>query len=68
MNTLHSGATLYMAKGAYHMNEHEEIVVIVDKQEYQKLMRFMETTDPDAFMTVYSVSDIRYRPKKYTER
>lgn len=66
LNTLHSGATIYTAKGAYNMETHNEIIAIVDKQEYQKLMRFMDETDPDAFMTVYSVNDIRYKPKKYT--
>ena len=39
--------------------------MIVDKNEYQKLMRFMSEIDPDAFMTVYSVHDIRYKPKVY---
>lgn len=66
LNTLHSGATIYTAKGAYDMKERSEIIAIVDKQEYQKLMRFMEATDPDAFITMYSVSDIRYKPKKYS--
>lgn len=64
LHTLHSGATVYEAKGAYNMEVRNEIIVIVDKQEYQKLMKFMDENDPDAFMTVYSVNDVRYKPKK----
>lgn len=65
LNDLHSGATIYEAIGAYKLEKREEIIVIVDKQEYQKLMKFMNDNDPDAFMTVYSVHDIRYKPKVY---
>lgn len=64
LHELHSGATIYEAYGAYSMDKHDEIIAIVDKQEYQKLMTFMNANDPDAFMTVYSVSDIRYKPKR----
>lgn len=64
LTTLHSGATVYEVKGAYNMQPHNEIITIVDKQEYQKLMKFMEENDPDAFITIYSVNDMRYRPKK----
>lgn len=64
LHELHSGATIYEAYGAYSMEKQDEIIAIVDKQEYQKLMTFMNANDPDAFMTVYSVSDIRYKPKR----
>ena len=64
LHELHSGATIYEAYGAYNMEKRNEIIAIVDKQEYQKLMNFMNLNDPDAFMTVYSVNDIRYKPKK----
>ena len=64
LHTLHSGATVYEARGAYNMEVRNEIIVLVDKQDYQKLMKFMDENDPDAFMTVYSVNDIRYKPKK----
>lgn len=62
---LHSGATLYEAVGAYNMKARQEIICIVTKQEYQKLMRFMEEHDPNAFITVYTVSEIRYIPKNF---
>lgn len=63
LNELHSGATIYEAFGAYHMEKHREIITIVNKSEYQQLMNFINHTDPEAFITVYTVSDMRYRPK-----
>lgn len=60
---LHSGATVYESYGAYNMQKRREIITIVDKSEYQKLMNYMNQEDPQAFITVYTVSDIRYRPK-----
>jgi len=61
---LHSGATVYESYGAYNMQKRSEIITIVDKAEYQKLMSYMNREDPQAFITVYTVSDMRYRPKK----
>ncbi len=63
IHELHSGATIYEAIGAYNMDTHREIITIVNKSEYQKLMNFINHTDPEAFITVYTVSDMRYRPK-----
>ena len=61
---LHSGATIYEAIGAYNMEKRNEIITIVDKGEYQKLMKYINQEDPEAFITVYMVSDMRYLPKK----
>ena len=61
---LHSGATVYESYGAYNMQKRREIITIVDKAEYQKLMSYMNREDPQAFITVYTVSDMRYQPKK----
>mgnify|MGYP004661714177 FL=1 len=60
---LHSGATIYEAIGAYNLEKHNEIITIVDKSEYQKLMEFINKEDPKAFITVYNVSNMRYQPK-----
>lgn len=60
---LHSGATIYEATGAYKMQKRNEIITIVDKTEYQKLMNFINREDPKAFVTVYNVSNMRYQPK-----
>lgn len=61
---LHSGCSLYDVIGAYDQTTRREINVIVDKEEYRLLMDYMKTTDPKAFMTVYSVNEINYQPKK----
>ena len=60
---LHSGATIYESIGAYNMQKRTEIITIVNKSEYQKLMNFINQEDPKAFVTVYTVSDLRYQPK-----
>ena len=64
INDLHSGATIYESIGAYNMQKRNEIITIVDKSEYQKLMNYMSHEDPLAFITVYNVSDMRYQPKR----
>ena len=64
INDLHSGATIYEATGAYHFEKHNEIITIVDKSEYQKLMNYISREDPLAFITIYNVSDMRYQPKR----
>ena len=64
LHELHSGATLDEIIGAYDREPKMEMVTIVDKTEYRRLMDFIRKTDPKAFVTVYSVSDMRYQPKK----
>lgn len=64
LHDLHSGASVYDVTGAYDQKLRREINVIVDKQEYKLLMDYMRRTDPKAFITVYSVNEIRYQPKK----
>ena len=63
VNDLHSGATIYEATGAFNFEKHNEIITIVDKSEYQKLMMFMNRIDPKAFITVYNVTNMQYQPK-----
>ncbi len=63
LHNLKSGATFYEAVGAYNMQKRNELITIVDKGEYQKLMNYITHEDPEAFVTVYTVSDMRYRPK-----
>ena len=64
LHELHSGASHYDLYGAYDGAVRREIVTIVDKQEYRKLMDYVHKADPKAFVTVYSVNEIRYQPKK----
>ena len=61
---LHSGASLNELYGAYDGQRRWEIEVIVDNAEYRRLMDYMRKTDPKAFMTVYSVNELKYQPKK----
>ena len=67
IDDLHSGATIYEAIGAYNLERHNEIITIVDKSEYQKLMKFINREDPKAFITVYNVSNMQYQPKFRTK-
>ena len=64
VNDLHSGATIYEATGAFNFEKHNEIITIVDKSEYQKLMNFINREDPKAFVTIYNVSSVHYQPKR----
>ena len=64
LHDLNSGCSLYDVHGAYDKVTRREINVIVDKHEYRLLMDYMKKTDPKAFMTVYSVNEINYQPKK----
>ena len=63
LHDLHSGATLNEIIGAYDNTPRKEVITIVDKHEYRKLMDFVRKTDPKAFVTVYSVNEMRYQPK-----
>nr|MBE6545163.1 YitT family protein [Oscillospiraceae bacterium] len=63
LNELHSGATIYESYGAYDNALRKEIVTIVDKGEYRRLMDFIKKNDPKAFITVYSVNEMQYQPK-----
>ena len=64
LHELHSGATINPIIGAYNRKPIQEIITIVDNQEYRRLMDYMKKTDPKAFVTVYSVSHIQCQPKK----
>lgn len=65
LHTLHSGATLYESIGAYNNVTRMEVVTIVDKHEYRLLMEYLRQIDPKAFVTVYSVGEVRYVPKTW---
>ena len=63
LHELHSGATQYHAYGAYTETMRMEINTIVDKTEYMKLINFVTKIDPDAFVTIYAVNEMMYKPK-----
>lgn len=68
LHELHSGATLYESIGAFDRTPREEVVTIVDKNEYRRLMDYVKAVDPKAFVTVYSVNEMRYQPKTPASR
>ena len=63
LNEMHSGATVYDAQGAYTQETHKEVLVIVYKSEYLELINFVTKIDPDAFITVYSINEVIFKPK-----
>ena len=68
VHSLHSGATIYQAAGAYDNQPKTEIITIVDKNEYSLLMSYLGKTDPDAFVTVYTVNEaIKKKKKRITD-
>jgi len=68
LHELHSGATKYHAYGTYSDAQYTEINTIVDKNEYLKLINFVTKKDPDAFVTVYTVNEMMYKPKVINEK
>ena len=64
LKDLHSGASLNEIIGAYDNTRRREVITIVNKHEYRRLMDFVRKVDPKAFVTVYSVSNMHYAPKK----
>lgn len=55
---LHRGATLYHAYGGIGLTERMEVVTILEKNEYGKLLAFIHQTDPAAFVTVSTVNEV----------
>ena len=62
LSEIHSGATVYQVMGAFNSEPRTEIITIVDKHEYLKLINFIEKTDRNAFVTIYDVNKIIYHP------
>ncbi len=58
MEDINRGLTIYKAVGGYEKRERTELVTILAKNEYAKLLQFIRETDPNAFVTVTSVSEI----------
>lgn len=62
LDELHCGATIYRAEGAYTHERFLELVMIVDKGQYQRLMTYVHRLDPEAFVAVYTVSEVSRKP------
>ena len=68
LNELHSGVTRYEASGGFTGDKFDEINVIVNRNEYAKLMKHLREVDPDAFATVTNIHDVMYRPKRIAKQ
>ena len=55
---LRRGATIYPAYGGLDHAEHVEVVTILEKNEYGKLLSFIHETDEHAFVTVSTVNEV----------
>ena len=55
---LHRGATLYPAYGGLDNKEKIEVVTILEKNEYAKLLNYIHEEDPTAFLTVSTVGEV----------
>ena len=58
INDIKRGVTMYEAKGGYGGESKIELVTILNKNEYGKLMSFIQETDVTAFVTVSTVSEV----------
>jgi len=58
MYTLDRGVTIYNAMGGYEKKVRTELVVILNKNEYGKLMDYMSEEDPKAFVTISDVNRV----------
>lgn len=55
---LNRGATLYPAYGGLDNKEKTEVVTILEKNEYAKLLAYIHREDPNAFVTVSTVGEV----------
>lgn len=62
LDELRCGATIYRAEGAYTHERFPELVMIVDKGQYHRLMTYVHRLDPEAFVAVYTVSEVSRKP------
>ena len=55
---INRGVTIYRAIGGYKKEEHPELCTILDNREWAKLRAKIPEIDPDAFVTVASISEV----------
>lgn len=58
VNELKQGVTLYKAIGGFSNDEKIELVTILDRTSYAKLLQFVHSVDEHAFMTVSTTNEI----------
>ncbi len=62
LKDLDAGCTVYEAHGAYDNRTRHEIVTIMDKTKYKKLLDYISKLDPTAFVTVLPIHEV-YTPE-----
>ncbi len=58
VNQLNRGVTLYQAIGGFNKEEKVEVVTILARSEYAKLMNYLQKVDENAFVTVSTVNEV----------
>lgn len=58
MHDIKRGVTLYEAKGGYDQSKKVEVQTILTQNEYGQLIDYIHKTDPKAFVTVSTVSEV----------
>ena len=58
LNDIKRGITMYEARGGYGGEPKIELITILNKNEYGRLMKFIQDTDVTAFVTVSTVSEV----------
>jgi len=58
IEALDRGATIYAAQGAYTKKDKPVIATVLNKREFIKLKKFVQTTDPKAFVMVANVREV----------
>lgn len=66
------GATLFHSQGGYDGKEGSTVLTVVDRRELSKLTELVTSIDPNAFMVVSQVNEVRGRgftlPKRYGKK
>ena len=57
MHTLHRGATLFMAHGAFSGGEEQVITTVLSRRQAVMLRNYLRRTDPHAFLTIVNSSE-----------
>ena len=58
VNELKEGVTLYKAIGGYRNDEKIELITILDRVNYSKLLHYVHSVDEHAFMTVSTTNEV----------
>lgn len=66
--TMDRGCTILNAKGSYTNSDKKVILAVILKQQYPKLSQLINKIDPDAFVTVSEVTEVKGRGFSFDHR